>query len=169
MYHYTMAMTILSSADPILIGLILISAAMLVILGLVIWMWLRQRKFILGLNAHNIEDSLTSVSSDLGDLKAFREELETYLATVEKRLRKSVRSVHIVRFNPWQGQGHGGDQSFATAFMNEEGNGVLISSLYSRDHVSIFGKPIKKHVTEHELSEEERRAIEEAKKGLKDL
>ncbi|MDE2188580.1 MAG: DUF4446 family protein, partial [Patescibacteria group bacterium] len=42
-----------------------------------------------------------------------------------------------------------------------------ISSLYSRDHVSVFGKPIKKHASEYELSEEEKEAIKEAKNKLK--
>lgn len=155
------------STNPLLIGFIALAIATLGLLALVIWMWLRQRRFLIGLDAHNIEHSLNNVASDLGEMKAFREEMEAYLSSVEKRLRKSVQSVHTVRFNPWQGQGNGGDQSFATAFMNEEGDGVLISSLYSREHVSIFGKPIKKHSSEHELSEEERRAMEEAKKGLK--
>lgn len=153
-------------SNPLALGFIVLSVAVLALVGLVLWMWLKLRRFLIGINAKHLGDSLDSVSGDLGELKSFRDELEKYLKTVEKRLRKSVQSVHTVRFNPWQGTGEGGNQSFATAFLNEDGDGVVISSLYARDHVSIFGKSLKKHSSEHELSGEERKAVEEAKRNL---
>lgn len=130
-------------------------------------MYSKLKKFLVNVDAHHIGDSLTSVSSDLGELKSFRNELESYLATVEKRLKKSVQSVHTVRFNPFKGTGGGGNQSFATAFLTEDGDGVIVSSLYSREHVSVFSKPVKGHGSEYELSDEEREALEKAKEGLK--
>ena len=154
-------------SNPLLLGLIVLAIATLVLLSLVIWMWLKMRRFIVDVDAHNVSESLNFVASGLEGLEKFRTEMEDYLTTVEKRLRKSVQSVHTVRFNPFKGSGSGGDQSFATAFLNEEGDGVLISSLYSREHVSIFGKPLKKSASEHELSEEEQEAVEGAKMNLK--
>ena len=154
-------------SNPLLLGFIVLALATLILLGLVIWMWLKMRRFIVDVDAHNVSESLNFVAADLEGLKQFRKEMEDYLTTVEKRLRKSVQSVHTVRFNPFKGTGSGGDQSFATAFLNEEGDGVLISSLYSREHVSIFGKPLKKHASEHKLSDEEKEAVEGASKNLK--
>ena len=149
-----------------LVAVIVLGIVVLILLAIVIMMHMKMRRFLVDADSHNIADSLESVSTDLDEIKSFRGELEKYLASVEKRLRKSVRSVHTVRFNPWHGSGEGGDQSFATAFMDEEGDGVLISSLYSRDHVSVFGKPLKKRESQHELSDEEKKAVEEAAKGL---
>ena len=154
------------TSNPLLIGLIALSIVTLVLAAIVISMWLKLRKFLIGIDSKNIADSLNSVSGDLSDLKSFRGDVEGYLRGVEKRLRKSVRSVQTVRFNPWHGSGDGGNQSFATAFMNEEGDGVVISSLYSRERVSVFGKALKKHGSEHELSTEEAKAVEEAKNSL---
>lgn len=154
-------------ANPLLLGFIILTIATLILLGLVIWMYIKMRRFLVGLDAHNISESLTHVSSNLDELQTFRAEMETYLAGVEKRLRKSVQSVHTVRFNPFKGTGGGGNQSFATTLINEEGDGVIISSLYSRDHVSVFSKPIKKHSSDYELSDEEQESLEHAKKGLK--
>jgi len=130
-------------------------------------MYTKLRTFLVGIDSKHIGDSLTHVKGSLEELQRFRAELEIYLAQVESRVKKSVQSVHTVRFNPFKGTGGGGNQSFATAFLNEEGDGVLISSLYSREHVSIFSKPLKKSSSEHELSEEEAEALEGAKKGLK--
>lgn len=153
--------------NPLLLGFIILTIATLVLLGLVIWMYAKMRRFIVHVDAHNIGDSLKHVMTNLDELQSFRSEMESYLTGVEKRLRKSVRSVHTVRFNPFKGTGGGGNQSFATTLINEEGDGVIISSLYSRDHVSVFSKPVKKHSSEFELSDEESQSLEQAKEGLK--
>jgi hypothetical protein len=146
---------------------IILAIAVVILIVMVVLLNRKLNKFLIGLDSKNISDSLGSVSSDLSDLKSFRAELESYLSSVEKRLRKSVQAIHTIRFNPWHGTGEGGSQSFATAFMNEDGDGVVISSLYSRDHVSVFGKPLKKKSSPHELSTEEKQAVDEAAKELK--
>jgi len=151
-------------SNPTTITLVTLSVIVLVLIGIIIQMHFRLRKFLIGIDSKHVSDSLNNLTGELVELKSFRDELEKYLAQVEKRLRKSIKSVHTVRFNPWHGSGEGGNQSFATAFMNEDGDGVLISSLYSRDHVSVFGKPLKGGISSHELSDEEKKAIEEAKK-----
>lgn len=153
--------------DPLLLGVIILGIAVLVLVGVVIWMYLKLKDFLIGIDAKHIGHTLTFVSSNLQELQNFKLELEKYLTDVEKRLRKSIQSVHTVRFNPFKGTGEGGNQSFATAFLNEDGDGVLISSLYSRDHISVFSKPVKKYGSDHELSDEEREALEGASKVLK--
>jgi uncharacterized protein YcsI (UPF0317 family) len=152
--------------NPLLLGFIILSIATLILLGLVIWMYMKLRRFLIVVDAHNIGDSLKHVANNLKELQSFRTDMQSYLTNVEQRLRKSVQSVHTVRFNPFKGTGGGGNQSFATTLINEEGDGVIISSLYSRDHVSVFSKPIKKHSSEYELSDEERESLENAKNGL---
>ena len=156
-----------STLDPVVIGLIILSIILIITLGFVTYMYIKLRRFLIGINSDHIGDSLTHVSRNLEDLQAFRKNLETYLDNVERRLKKSVQSVHTVRFNPFKGTGGGGNQSFSTAFLNEEGDGVIISSLYSREHVSVFSKPVNKHSSEFELSEEERESLDEAVKKLK--
>jgi hypothetical protein len=163
--QYTIHMiTIISDWIPfIVIGLLI------TIISLIIWVAIlhnKLKKFLVNVDSDTITDSLQSVSSDLKGLQSFRTELETYLSGVEKRLRKSIQSVHTIRFNPFKGTGGGSNQSFATTLITEEGDGVILSSLYSRDHVSVFAKPIKKHITEHELSDEEVESLEHAQKGL---
>ena len=63
----------------------------------------------------------------------------------------------------FEGTGEGGQQSFATAFLSEEGNGVVVSSIRARDRVGIYAKPIASHASEYELTEEERAAIAKAR------
>ena len=157
---------ILSDPNTLLIGLIILGIITLILLCLVIWMFMKMRRFLVGIDAHNISDSLTHVSTNLNELQKFQEEMEGYLDNVENRLKNSVQAVHTVRFNPFHGTGEGGNQSFATAFLTEEGDGAVISSLYSRDRVSVFAKPINKFSSEHEMSDEEKDALAKAKNKL---
>jgi hypothetical protein len=159
-------MNTFSFSDPLVIGLIALAVIVVILIAIIIWMHSKLSRFLIGINADHVGDSLTHISRSLDELQQFRTSMEQYLDQVEKRLRKSVRSVHTVRFNPFKGSGGGGNQSFSTAFLNEEGDGVILSSLYSREHVSIYSKPVKKHDSEFELSEEERESLDEAVKKL---
>ena len=153
-------------SNPLFPVIFVLAIVTLVLLVIVISMHLKLRRFLIGIDSENIKDSLTFVGSGLKEFESFRTEMEAYLTSVESRLKNSVQSVHTVRFNPFQGQGAGGNQSFATAFLNEHGDGVIVSSLYGREHVSVFAKPVKNHASEHELSDEEKEALEKAKKKL---
>jgi len=135
----------------------------LVLIILVIRLQFKLRRFLSGKDGKSLEGDIVSVQKDLQATAKEQSEIRDYLRKVEKRLRRSVQGVGTVRFNPFKGTGSGGNQSFATAFLSEEGDGVVISSLYSRERVSIFSKPIKKSASEYELSKEEREAISQAK------
>jgi hypothetical protein len=155
------------SFDTNTICLIILSALVLALAGYVVFLHTKLKKFLADRNATSIGDSMVSLASRADTLEKFRSNLEEYLVSVERRLKKSVQAVHTVRFNPFKASGGGGNQSFATAFINESGDGVVISSLYSRDNVSVFGKPVKNHASEYELSGEEKEAIKIAKEKLK--
>lgn len=155
------------SFDANTIALIALAALVLALAGYVVYLHNKLKKFLSDKNATSIGDSISSLAARATTIEKFRAEIESYLTTVEKRLRKSVQSVQTVRFNPFKAAGGGSNQSFATAFVNEDGDGVVISSLYSRDAVSIFGKPLKGHASEYELSDEEKEAMAKAWENLK--
>ena len=147
-----------------------LGAGALIIIILFIWViWLQNKlgKLLAG-KAKNLDESFAFITKEVADLKKFKAEaLETFKIT-DARLKKTVSGVETVRFNPFKGDGSGGNQSFATAFLNEEKNGVIISSMYSRDHVSVFSKPIKNLISEQgELTAEEKQAMSKAQEAIK--
>lgn len=147
-----------------------LGAGALIIIILFIWIiWLQNKlgKLLVG-KAKNLDESFAFITKEVADLKKFKTEaLETFKIT-DARLKKTVSGVETIRFNPFKGDGSGGNQSFATAFLNEEKNGVIISSMYSRDHVSVFSKPIKNLISEQgELTGEEREAMSKAQEAIK--
>jgi hypothetical protein len=81
---------------------------------------------------------------------------------LEALLRRTIQRVGVVRFNPFPDAG--GDQSFAIALLDSEGNGLVVSSLHSRTETRVFAKPVAGGRSKHALSEEEQDAIDRALK-----
>jgi hypothetical protein len=135
-----------------------------VVVILLLWILLteyRFRKFFAGTKARNLEDVMIKIGEQMKDLKETQVVINKHLVTVDKRLDKSIRSVETIRFNPFLDAGS--NQSFAISFLNDEGNGVVMSSLYARDRMSIFAKPITSGKSEFELSTEEKEVLEKSK------
>lgn len=147
-------------------NLIIITGLGIAILILAIVSYLQNRKIrnLLGNeNAKSIENHISQISQRLLELENFRKNSEQIDLLMENRMKGAIRGFETIRFNPFKGTGAGGNQSFATALISEDGDGVIISSLYSREHVSLFAKPVKKFVPEFELTNEEKEALMGAK------
>lgn len=138
-------------------------AIFFIILG-AIWIIItekRLRKFFLGKKAKDLEDTFITLENDIGELKKSKENIEKDITAINAKLKKSIRGLEAIRFNPFPDQGS--QQSFAIGMLNEEGDGLIISSLYSRERMSVFAKPIKNGKSEYELTVEEKQALEKAK------
>ncbi|OGC88298.1 hypothetical protein A2419_00325 [Candidatus Adlerbacteria bacterium RIFOXYC1_FULL_48_26] len=144
-----------------------LGALLLSIIAIVLLLGVRRRfmRLALGRNG-SIEESISILLRDTKELQHFRVELEKYLKNAELRLRGSVQGVGVVRFNAFAGNGAGGNQSFSAAFLDEELSGVVLSTLYSRNHVGVYAKPVEKGSSTFELTTEERDAIARAKLSI---
>ena len=76
---------------------------------------------------------------------------------------KTIQKVNIIRFNPFKDTG--GDQSFAIAMLDSQDNGIVISSLFTREGTRIYSKPIKNGQSTYPLSKEELEVLK--KSGVK--
>ena len=140
--------------------------AVLVLASLVIHLEAKLKRLLGGKDAKTLEEAVVSMKNGLTSLNKFKEESLGYYSEVEERLKRSVQAVETIRFNPFKGTGMGGNQSFSTTFINEEGNGVMISSLYSHERISVFSKPLKNYSSEFEMTGEEKEVLEKAKKTI---
>lgn len=84
-------------------------------------------------------------------------EIDARYQLLERRSRGSLQHIGLVRFNPFADTGS--DQSFAIALLDDDGNGVVVSSLHGRAGTRIFAKPILRSEATHTLSDEEREAL----------
>jgi len=138
----------------------------LLLLIAVLFLHIRVSRLLKGKDAKTLEDSWNTMSKDIEKLEAFSKKAQEYFKTVEKRVSRSSQAVETIRFNAFKGDGLGGNQSFATTILNEHGDGVVVSSISSRERTSVFAKPIKAFTSIIELSDEERQSIEASKQKL---
>ncbi|MBI2074326.1 MAG: DUF4446 family protein [Candidatus Levybacteria bacterium] len=81
---------------------------------------------------------------------------------IEKEALLHIQKIGLLRFNPFKDTG--GDQSFVLVLVDANDTGVVISGLYSRLGTRWYAKRIVEGKgIEHELSDEEKKAIKEAK------
>lgn len=88
--------------------------------------------------------------------------LESRADITERMARLSMHKVAFLRYNPFQDTG--GDQSFSLCMLDKANNGVVISSLYARDGVRVYGKTVEGGKPKQQLSDEEEKVLEEAMK-----
>jgi hypothetical protein len=146
----------------------LIICAGAIILLLLVWIIRLEiiLKKLLGSKNGSLDEAISTLRKDAETFKKHAAKTVAELEIIDKKLKKAVSGNETVRFNPFKGTGSGSNQSFATALVNSEGDGVVISSIYSRDHLSVFSKPIKNLSSEYELTAEEKSALQKAKESI---
>jgi hypothetical protein len=106
-------------------------------------------------------ESIEEILIQFKKLEADFGKISAELEALKKQSRFAIQKVGIVRFNPFREVG--GDQSFSLALLNENEDGAVITSHYTRKENRIYGKPIKASTSEYPLSEEELEAIQIAR------
>lgn len=149
------------ASDPLL-DIVLI----LLILALVRTVFLSRRITLLtqGANGKSLEGSIQDTASRVAALEGHAKKTEVALNNLDTRVAGAVRGVAVRRFDPFQNSG--GQQSFATALLDESGDGVVVAGIHARDGVRVYAKEVKKFASERELSEEERHAVQDARTKL---
>lgn len=120
-----------------------------------------RKEFFTGEHHKNLEQvlvdqnrAITKLASDLDDLRA----QATDLFIMNKN---NIQKIGFIRYNPFDDAG--GNISFALALLNEHNDGVVISSLHGREGTRMYAKAIQGGRSESKLTEEETKAIEDAK------
>jgi hypothetical protein len=105
-----------------------------------------------------------NVAEILKELRVLSQELSGVSREIEALKKESqlhLKKVGFIRYNPFSNIGS--DQSFSLALLDGENNGILITSLFSREGNRVYAKAIKNGQSEYPLSDEEEQALEEAK------
>jgi len=140
--------------------ILIISISGAIILVFCLWLLtleLRLRKFFKGEDGKNLEKALSDLIKKSDKLERRMEISEGRIEHIEQKLKNCLRKTKVVRFNPFKDAG--GNQSFSMAWLDEEKNGIVLSSLYGREINRIYAKPIEKGKSQYQLSEEEKEAI----------
>lgn len=112
------------------------------------------------------EDVLTLLQRHVEEVGALRDDvwgLRRYSDDLRELVAASLSRVHTVRYDAFDDMG--GRLSFSSALLDEQGNGVVITSINGRSETRTYAKPVQGGVSRHNLSDEEAQAVAAALSG----
>ena len=123
-----------------------------------------QGELFSGKKATDLESLILRHTEGLKELDRDVQDLYNISNQIHNLASCSVHKVGVVRFNPFKD--FGGDQSFSIALLDGHNNGVVISSLHTREGNRVYAKPVTKGKSvKYPLADEEVEAIKKAEAG----
>lgn len=127
-------------------------------------LWLRQRRELGTVRSALKGNSGEPLDQLLLDHVESKKRLETEVDDLRRRMLdaeawmdKAVAYAAIVRYDAFDNVA--GNQSFAIAFQNSKGDGILLNAVTGRDQARIYGKAVTGGDAESALTPEEKQAI----------
>jgi hypothetical protein len=149
---------------PIVVAL---GAAILVLLLLLLWQArrlgrLRRRieSITRGEQGRSLEAILDAHLDKVFQVGRELDEMAARAAVLEANGRRAFQRIGLVRFNPFEETG--GNQSFAVALLDANGDGFVLSSLHARAGTRVYAKTLTGGQSDGALSEEEAEALRRA-------
>ncbi|MFY9177640.1 MAG: DUF4446 family protein [Caldicoprobacterales bacterium] len=118
----------------------------------------RYKKLMRGMDNKNLESMLLNHLDTVEKVDTKINKLDKNVNNILKQLESCIQNVGMVRYNPFDHMGS--DLSFSVALLNQQGDGVVLTGLYSRESSAIFAKPIVNMKSKYPLSDEEKQAID---------
>lgn len=147
-----------------LAAIILAVIVVIILFTLVIRLHTKVSNFTRGSDGTSLESVIKKLLTNHELYEKQHNSLVNFAKEIDARVSTSHRGFAIIRFNAYEHTG--GNQSFACATLDESGNGMVLSSLYSRERSNVFAKPIQNFTCEFELTKEEKQVIKDAKTSL---
>jgi hypothetical protein len=118
---------------------------------------------LLGGGSAKATDRIVTLETGAADLAKQSAELDRRLTLLETSLAQKVPHIGFVRYNAFENTGS--DLSYALALLTKNGDGVVISSIWSREETRTYGKAVAGFRSAQDASNEERAAIAKARES----
>lgn len=124
----------------------------------------KYKKFMQGANGENLESQFLKRFSEIDELKFESKKIKDKIKDITENLSITYQKMAIVKYDAFKEMG--GKLSFALALLNDNNDGFIINSMHSsREGCYTYVKEIIKGESFVVLAEEEKMALEEAKKS----
>lgn len=120
----------------------------------------RIKKLTRGVDNTNIEELVKSYMDKIEKATGETEEVKNLYADIQSKVNQCIQNVAIVRYKAFEDVGS--DLSFSIALLNNNRDGVVITSIYGRNESTTYAKPIDKGISRYDLSEEEAEVVKKA-------
>jgi hypothetical protein len=122
---------------------------------------LRWTALLQGSRGENLETLLYDHLREKMRMEADLEAARKRIGELEERMATAKRHLGLVRYDAFEDVG--GNQSFAMALYDDHGNGTVLSGIVGRNDARMYCKPLVNGRSERTLSQEEERAIRDAR------
>ena len=113
-----------------------------------------------GKNTESLEDIILSFLKRVESLEEGEEITRAALSAIKDNLKITYQKSALVKYDAFREMS--GALSYSLALLDKENNGVLISSMYSREGCYTYAKDVIKGECKINLSEEEAEALKQA-------
>jgi len=149
----------LSSLVVIELGVTVLCLAVTVALAVALLrMRVRYRRLLAG--GPDSEDIVAAFDRHLAGVERLRGTVDSMgreIASIRQQISGHLRTAALTRYDAFDDVG--GQLSYSAAFVDEAGDGVVLTGINSRNEARSYAKPVEGGTSIHNLSEEERAAI----------
>lgn len=124
----------------------------------------KYRKFMAGADGKSLENQFITKFTEVDELKFESKKIKAKIEKISENLILTYQKVGIVKYDAFKEMG--GKLSFAVAMLNDNNDGFILNSMHSsREGCYTYIKEVIKGEAFVVLAEEEKLALEEAKKS----
>lgn len=121
------------------------------------------RRFSKGVKEVDVRKTLDKILAAETKNEKEIQEIKKEIQNIKYLDLEHVQRMSLVRFNPFKETG--GDHSFSFVLLDGKENGVIITTLHTRERTRVYAKAINNGKSEIELSSEEKKALLKAHKS----
>lgn len=120
----------------------------------------KYRKMMRGTNSRNLEEVIVKSLDKIDDIQATTDNMKNICESTSEIVKSCIQKVAIKRYKAFEDIGS--DLSYSIAMLDGSNNGVIITSIYSRNESITYAKPIDNGISRYDLSEEENSVLHQA-------
>lgn len=122
-----------------------------------------RREYMILRGESGARDILSAVGRALKQVDALNGRVDSVVTKQEENAalgRFALQRFALVRYDAFDDMG--GALSFSAALLDDHGDGLVVTSINGRTETRTYAKPIKRLQSDHNLSTEERQALDQA-------
>lgn len=160
-------LSFVSSPEVMLGVLASLSIILLWLLILTVRLSRQQKKwkaFFATAEGVDLEKRLEELLRLLKEMRDRQDDQQSSLRRLAQKVAAQKGNIAVKRYNAFSNTGS--DLSFSVAFLDEQHNGVVITSIYGREDSRTYAKPVENGTSSYHLTEEEKQVIQMASKSV---
>lgn len=119
----------------------------------------KYRKLMRGSESGNLEELITNYLDKVDNAVEESKQIKEMYSEINDNVKKCIQHVGMIRYKAFDDVGS--DLSFSLVMLDDNYDGIIVTSIYGRNESLTYAKPINKGLSRYDLSEEEKQVLKE--------